>query len=156
VSLLSQYVANGLSVSLGLVLVMLAIFEAAGLAAASTAAVGVMITSLPDMPAPRKRKIMQMLPAPLLGAPLFMLVQLVHHDELLLGIVGHGRHLPGRDDDGLGQARRAHLFFAAVFHAVFHGRAAGRRARSRSRCTAPGSWWAQGFTCCGRCSPPTC
>jgi uncharacterized membrane protein YccC len=83
---LSQYVANGLSVSLGLVLVMLAIFEAAGLAAASTAAVGVMITSLPDVPAPRKRKIMQMLPAPLLGAPLFMLVQLVRHDELLLGI----------------------------------------------------------------------
>jgi len=85
--LLSQYVANGLTVSLGLVLIMLAIFEAAGLAAASTAAVGVMITSLPDVPAPRRRKIMQMLPAPLLGAPLFMLVQLVRHDELLLGIV---------------------------------------------------------------------
>jgi hypothetical protein len=85
--LLSQYVANGLTVSLGLVLIMLAIFEAAGLAAASTAAVGVMITSLPDVPAPRRRKIMQMLPAPLLGAPLFMLVQLARHDELLLGIV---------------------------------------------------------------------
>src|SRR3954468_2624776 len=85
--LLSQYVTNGLTVSLGLVLIMLAIFEAAGLAAASTAAVGVMITSLPDVPAPRRRKIMQMLPAPLLGAPLFMLVQLVRHDELLLGIV---------------------------------------------------------------------
>ena len=85
--LLSQYVINGLTVSLGLVLIMLAIFEAAGLAAASTAAVGVMITSLPDVPAPRRRKIMQMLPAPLLGAPLFTLVQLVRHDELLLGIV---------------------------------------------------------------------
>ena len=43
---LSQYVTNGLTVSLGLVLIMLAIFEAAGLAAASTAAVGVLVTSL--------------------------------------------------------------------------------------------------------------
>ncbi|MDP3795951.1 MAG: hypothetical protein Q8R06_02215 [Polaromonas sp.] len=43
---LSQYVTNGLTVSLGLVLIMLAIFEAAGLAAAFTAAVGVLVTSL--------------------------------------------------------------------------------------------------------------
>ena len=48
---------------------------------------GVLITSLPDVPAPRKRKIMQMLPAPLLGAPLFMLVQLVRQDSILLGAV---------------------------------------------------------------------
>jgi uncharacterized membrane protein YccC len=84
---LSQYVTNGLTVSLGLVLIMLAIFEAAGLAAASTAAVGVLVTSLPDVPAPRKRKIMQMLPAPLLGVPLFVLVQLVRQDAVLLGVV---------------------------------------------------------------------
>ncbi|ABE45223.1 hypothetical protein [Polaromonas sp. JS666] len=43
---LSQYVTNGLTVSLGLVLFMPAIFEAAGPAAASTAAVGVLVTSL--------------------------------------------------------------------------------------------------------------
>ncbi len=84
---LSQYVANGLTVALGLVLIMLAIFESAGLAAASTAAVGVMITSLPDVPSPRKRKIMQMLPAPLLGMPLFVLVQLVRDDPFTLGVV---------------------------------------------------------------------
>ena len=84
---LSQYVTNGLTVSLGLVLIMLAIFESAGLAGAATAAVGVMFTSLPDVPAPRKRKIMQMLPAPLMGAPLFALVQLVREDTILLGIV---------------------------------------------------------------------
>ena len=84
---LSQYVANGLTVSLGLVLIMLAIFQLAGLAPAATAAVGVMITSLPDLPAPRKRKIMQMLPAPLMGTPLFALVQLVRNDEVLLGVV---------------------------------------------------------------------
>ncbi|MBH2009241.1 MAG: hypothetical protein I8H71_06035, partial [Xanthomonadaceae bacterium] len=84
---LSQYVTNGLSVALGLVLIMLALFESAGLAAAASAAVGVIITSLPDVPSPRRRKIMQVLPAPLLGTPLFMLVQLTRQDALLLGSV---------------------------------------------------------------------
>ncbi len=84
---LSHYVANGLSVSLGLVFIMLLIFESAGLLGAASGAVGVLVTSLPDVPAPRRRKVMQMLPALLLGAPLFMLVQLTHHDELLLGMV---------------------------------------------------------------------
>lgn len=82
---LSQYVVNGLSVSLGLVVIMLALFESAGLSAAASAAVGVIITSLPDVPSPRKRKIMQILPAPLLGTPLFILVQLSRHDPWLLG-----------------------------------------------------------------------
>lgn len=84
---LSQYITNGIGVTLGLTLIMLLIYESAGLAGASSAAVGVMITSLPDVPAPRKRRIMQMLPAPLLGTPLFMLVQLTHHNDLLLGLL---------------------------------------------------------------------
>ncbi len=84
---LSQYVTNGLSVTLGLVVIMLLVYESAGLAGASSAAVGVLITSLPDVPAPRRRKIMQMIPAPLIGTPLFMLVQLVREEELLLGVV---------------------------------------------------------------------
>ena len=84
---LSQYVTNGLSVSLGLVLIMLALFELAGLAAAASAAVGVIISSLPDVPSPRRRKVMQVLPAPLLGAPLFLLVQLTRDNALLLGVV---------------------------------------------------------------------
>ncbi|BDT70273.1 hypothetical protein os1_44660 [Comamonadaceae bacterium OS-1] len=84
---LSQYVTNGLSVTLGLVVIMLLVFESAGLAGASSAALGVMVTSMPDVPAPRRRKFMQMLPAPLLGIPLFMLVQLVRADVLLLGVV---------------------------------------------------------------------
>ena len=85
--LLSQYIANGLAVSLGLVLIMLALFESAGLLAAASAAVGVIITSLPDLPSPRRRKIMQVLPAPVLGTPLFLLVQLSRQDDLLLGFV---------------------------------------------------------------------
>ena len=84
---LSQYVTNGLTVALGLVLIMLALFESAGLAAAASASVGVLITSLPDVPAPRRRKIMQVLPAPLLGTPLFILVQLCRTDTVLLGVV---------------------------------------------------------------------
>nr|WP_315207813.1 FUSC family membrane protein [uncultured Albidiferax sp.] len=84
---LSQYVTNGLTVTLGLVVIMLLVFESAGLAGASSAALGVMVTSMPDVPAPRRRKFMQMLPAPLLGIPLFMLVQLVRADALLLGVV---------------------------------------------------------------------
>ncbi len=84
---LSQYVTNGLSVALGLVLIMLALFETAGLSAAASAAVGVIITSLPDVPSPRRRKIMQVLPAPLLGTPLFILVQLSRQDSVLLGVV---------------------------------------------------------------------
>jgi len=84
---LSHYVANGLAVSLGLVLIMLALFETAGLLAASSAAVGVIITSLPDVPSPRRRKVMQVLPAPVLGTPLFMLVQLTRQDTLALGTV---------------------------------------------------------------------
>ena len=82
---LSPYVTNGLTVSLGLVLIMLTLFESAGLAAAASAAVGVIITSLPDVPSPRRRKIMQVLPAPVLGTPLFMLVQLTRQDAVLLG-----------------------------------------------------------------------
>ena len=85
--LLSQYLANGLAVALGLVLIMLALFESAGLPAAASAAVGIIITSLPDLPSPRRRKIMQVLPAPALGTPLFMLVQLTRQDDLLLGMV---------------------------------------------------------------------
>lgn len=84
---LSQYVTNGLSVTVGLVLIMLLVYESAGLLGAASAAVGVLITSLPDVPAPRRRKIMQMLPAPLLGTPLSLLVQLTHDDALLLGLV---------------------------------------------------------------------
>lgn len=84
---LSQYVTNGLSVTVGLVLIMLLVYESAGLIGASSAAIGVLITSLPDVPAPRRRKIMQMLPAPVLGTPLSLLVQLTHADLWLLGLV---------------------------------------------------------------------
>lgn len=83
---LSQYVTNGLAVSVGLFVILLAVFAFGGVVAVSSAAVGVLITSLPDVAAPRRRKLTQMLPAPLLGAPLFVLVQLVQHDVVQLGL----------------------------------------------------------------------
>ncbi len=84
---LSQYMANGITVAVGLFLISLAVFAFAGVVAVASAAVGILITSLPDVPAPRRRKLTQMLPAPLLGAPLFVLTQLVQHDEVQLGLV---------------------------------------------------------------------
>ncbi|MDR3452787.1 MAG: FUSC family membrane protein [Rhodoferax sp.] len=84
---LSQYVTNGLAVALGLFVISLGVFALAGVVAVSSAVVGILITSLPDVPAPRRRKLTQMLPAPLLGAPLFVLVQLVHQDPVQLGLV---------------------------------------------------------------------
>ena len=84
---LSQYVMNGLSVALGLALIVLTLFETAGLGAAVSASVGALITSLPDVPSPRRRKIMQVLPAPLLGTPLYILMQLSRQDNVLLGVV---------------------------------------------------------------------
>jgi uncharacterized membrane protein YccC len=84
---LSQYMANGIAVAVGLFLILLAVFAFAGVVAVSSAAVGILITSLPDVPAPRRRKLTQVLPVPLLGAPLFVLVQLVQHDVVQLGLV---------------------------------------------------------------------
>ena len=82
---LSHYMLNGVSVALGLALVLSLVLELAGLSAASSAAVGLVITSLPDAPAPRKRKVWQMLPAPILGLPLFMLTQALRGNAVLLG-----------------------------------------------------------------------
>ncbi|MCJ0762465.1 FUSC family protein [Variovorax sp. CYS-02] len=84
---LSQYVTNGLSVAVGLVLIVLGVYALDGLSAASAASVGVLVASLPDVPSPKRRKFMQMLPAPALGAPLFLAVQLVQQQPLELGLV---------------------------------------------------------------------
>jgi len=84
---LSQYVTNGLAVGTGLLLIALGVYLATGLAAAAAAAAGVVITSVPDTPSPRRYKALQVLPAPLLGLPLFLLVQLSHGDTAGLGTV---------------------------------------------------------------------
>jgi uncharacterized membrane protein YccC len=84
---LSQYVASGLTVAIGLLLISGGVHLWLGAIAASTAAVGVIVTAPPDLPGPRRGKFFQMLPAPLLGLPLFFLVQLLHAAPIRLGLV---------------------------------------------------------------------
>jgi uncharacterized membrane protein YccC len=79
--------ANGLAVAIGLVVVAIALYLAGGLAAASAGAVGILVTTLADVPSPKRRKLQQMLPTPLLGAPLFLSIQLAHHDPVQTGAV---------------------------------------------------------------------
>ncbi len=80
-------VANGLAVAAGLVVVAIALFLVGGLGAASAGAVGILVTTLADVPSPKRRKLQQMLPTPLLGAPLFLSIQLAHHDPVQTGAV---------------------------------------------------------------------
>ena len=84
---LSHYVANGLSVALGLLLISGGVHLWLGDLASTAAAVGVIIAAPPDLPAPRRGKLRQMLAAPLLGLPLFFAVQSLHAAPLRLALV---------------------------------------------------------------------
>ncbi len=84
---LSHYVASGLTVAVGLLLISAGVHLWLGAVAASTAAVGVIVTAPPDLPGPRRGKFFQMLPAPLIGLPLFFLVQVLHAAPIRLGLV---------------------------------------------------------------------
>ncbi len=84
---LSHYVASGVAVAVGLFLISGAIHLWLGAIAGASAAVGVIVTSPPDQPSPRRGKFLQMLPAPLIGLPLFLAVQLLHSAPIRLGMV---------------------------------------------------------------------
>lgn len=84
---LSHYVLNGISVALGLLVISAGIHLWLGAFAASAAAVGVIVSGPPDVPAPRRGKFWYLLPAPLLGTPLFFAVQYWQHDALALGLL---------------------------------------------------------------------
>ncbi len=84
---LSHYIANGISVALGLLLISGGVHLGLGAVAASAASTGVIVTAPPDLAAPRRGKFLQMLPAPLIGLPLFFLVQLLHAAPLRLGLL---------------------------------------------------------------------
>ena len=84
---LSHYVLNGVSVALGLLVISAGVHLWLGAFAASAAAVGVIVSGPPDISAPRRGKFWQMLPAPLLGTPLFFATQYLHHDPLALGLL---------------------------------------------------------------------
>ncbi|MDM0113325.1 FUSC family membrane protein [Variovorax sp. J22R133] len=84
---LSYYIANGLSVAIGLAVISAGVHLALGVAAGAAASVGVIVCAPPDMAAPRRGKFFTMLPAPLIGLPLFFAVQMLHTRPLLLGLV---------------------------------------------------------------------
>lgn len=84
---LGHYVTSGIVVAVGLLLISGGIHLWLGAIAASTAAVGVLVSTPPDFPAPRRGKFRQMLPAPLVSLPLFFGVQLVHAKPLELGLL---------------------------------------------------------------------
>ena len=85
--LLNHYVLNGLEVALGLFIVTSLVQFFWGTQHAAAASVGVIVTIVVDNPAPRRGKFWRMVPAPLLGAPLFFLVQLLHQHLVWLGLL---------------------------------------------------------------------
>ncbi|MDO4904024.1 MAG: FUSC family membrane protein [Lautropia sp.] len=83
---LSHYVLNGLTACLGLLLISLSIRNLIGPYAASIALIGVVAATPPDAPAPRRGKLRQLLPALVIGLPLFLLVQMISPNPIHMGI----------------------------------------------------------------------
>jgi uncharacterized membrane protein YccC len=84
---LSHYASNGLSAALGLLLITGSVHLLLGEFAAAAASVGVLVCIPPDQPAPKRGKFWQLLPALLIGLPLFWAVQVVHTAPILLGLL---------------------------------------------------------------------
>ncbi len=84
---LSYYVSNGMSAALGLLLISGTVHLLLGSFAAAAASVGVVVCIPPDQPAPQRGKFWQLLPALLLGLPLFYGVQVLHASPLSLGLL---------------------------------------------------------------------
>ena len=85
--LLSYYVANGLAAAMGLFLISGFVHLLLGAAAAGTASIGVIVCIPPDQGAPIKGKFWHVLPAAVLGVPLFFAVQALHTRPLALGLL---------------------------------------------------------------------
>ncbi len=84
---LSYYVANGASVAMGLLVISALVHWWLGPEAAAAAGIGAIVVSPPDLPSPRRIKLRQMLPAPLVGLPLFFGVQWLSDDPAQLGLL---------------------------------------------------------------------
>ncbi|KAF1020450.1 MAG: Inner membrane protein YccS [Paracidovorax wautersii] len=84
---LGHFVLNGVGVALGLLLISGLAHLLLGPAAGTAVAVGVLIATPPDLPAPRHHKFWQMLPSVVLGLPLFFAVQLLHAAPIRLGLL---------------------------------------------------------------------
>jgi uncharacterized membrane protein YccC len=84
---LSSYVTNGLATALGIPLASLLVGYFFGPLAAATAAVGVIVVTPPDQVSPRRGKLAQLLPAAVLGIPLFWAVQLLRSDPVAMSVM---------------------------------------------------------------------
>jgi hypothetical protein len=84
---LSYYVTIGLSAAFGLLLISGAVHLFLGAFAAASATVGVIVVIPPDQPAPRRGKFWQLVPAALIGTPLFFAVQALHADPVRLALL---------------------------------------------------------------------
>lgn len=82
----SDYALNGLSCALGMFAITSLVRLLLGHDAAATAAVGVIATLIPDIVTPRRGKLGHLLPALLLGVPMFLAVQLLRGQPLGLGL----------------------------------------------------------------------
>jgi len=84
---LSHYVTVGMSAAFGLLLISAAVHLGLGATAAGAASVGAIVAIPPDQPAPQRGKFWQLIPAALLGTPLFFAVQLLHANPLRLAML---------------------------------------------------------------------
>ena len=85
--LLSYYVSNGMAAALGLFFISGAIHLLLGASAAGAASIGVIVCIPPDQAAPIKGKFWHLLPAAVLGLPLFFAVQALHAQPLFVGML---------------------------------------------------------------------
>ncbi|MDR2127834.1 MAG: FUSC family protein [Burkholderiaceae bacterium] len=85
--LLSDYVLNGASCALGMLLASLLMRAALGPMAAATATIGVIATLPPDLVTPRRGKLATMMIAPFISLPLFLAVQLLRSHPAGLGML---------------------------------------------------------------------
>jgi uncharacterized membrane protein YccC len=83
----SYYVLNGAAAALGLLLVSASVHWLLGAAAAGAASIGVIVCIPPDQAAPVKGKFWQLLPAAVVGIPLFFAVQMLRDHPLGLGLL---------------------------------------------------------------------
>ncbi|MFA5678840.1 MAG: FUSC family membrane protein [Pseudomonas sp.] len=85
--LLSSYVTTGISAGLGVMLISGTAWLLLGQFAASVMAVGAIICVPPDNAMPRRGKFASLLPAVVIGLPLFAGVQILHDQPLYLGML---------------------------------------------------------------------
>lgn len=85
--LLSAYVLNGATVAVGMLLVVALVFLLLGQYAAVNASVGAIIALLSDGIHPRRGKFNHLAAGPLVGVPLFLVVQLLRTHPAALGLM---------------------------------------------------------------------